>query len=432
MKWILFFTTCLVSQLLLGQQWQLDTVGQLPDSVSNNAVAYGMYQNEPYAFSFSGIGSGKTYQDIHLKSYRCNLVTGNCDTLMPLPDTLGKVAAGASRIGDVIYIIGGYHVYANGDEKSSSLVHRFHIPTQTYLTDGAEIPVPIDDHVQVVYRDSLIYCITGWHDTRNVEDVQVYDVVNNVWLQGTSVPNNSIYESFGASGTIVGDTIYYFGGARFGFNFPAQNYVRKGVINPANPLDISWDFFTPDNNQFGYRMAAATIGNDEYWLGGSGVTYNYNGVAYNGSGGVEPQQYVLNLRADSTWNKDSIAGLPMDLRGLVQADANELYFMGGMLANQEVSDQLLKLTLVPPVGLGDVTEVSGLTVYPNPSRGEVTLEGISVGSKVAVYAMQGTLIKEFTVLNQQVRLNVQDLPKGMYVLRVEGDDTILQTILSKQ
>lgn len=432
MKWILFFTACLVNHLLMGQQWQLDTIGQLPNSVSNNAVAFGMYQNEPYAFSFSGIGSGKTYQDIHLKSYRCNLISGICDTILPLPDTLGKVAAGASRVGDVIYIIGGYHVYANGNEKSSSLVHRFHIPTQTYLTDGAEIPVPIDDHVQVVYRDSLIYCITGWHDTRNVEDVQVYDVVNNEWLQGTSVPNNSIYESFGASGTIVGDSIYYFGGARFGFNFPAQNYMRKGVINPANPLDIAWNFFTPDNNQYGYRMASATIGNDAFWLGGSGVTYNYDGIAYNNSGGVGPQQYVLNLDADSTWNKDSIAGLPMDLRGLVQAEANELYFMGGMLANQLVSDQLLKLTLAPPVGIDFVTEIDVLHIYPNPSSTNIWVQNAEIGSTLQVYSMLGDLVDEKLIDRESISINVEQYPRGMYVIRVEGNTTIKQAIFNKQ
>jgi|GEM_PF-5619179 len=36
----------------------------------------------------------------------------------------------------------------------------------------------------------------------------------------------------------------------------------------------------------GYRMAATSVENEAYWLGGSNNTYNYNGIAYDGSGGV--------------------------------------------------------------------------------------------------------------------------------------------------
>ena len=40
------------------------------------------------------------------------------------------------------------------------------------MPDGADIPKAIDDQVQAVWQDSLIYVITGWSNTTNVVDVQ--------------------------------------------------------------------------------------------------------------------------------------------------------------------------------------------------------------------------------------------------------------------
>ena len=119
-------------------------------------------------------------------------------------------------------------------------------------------------------------------------NVQIYDPATNSWTVGTPTPDNHEYKSFGASGAIVGNTIYYFGGAAIGNKFPIQNQLRKGVINPNEPTDITWSISIPDPKMVGYRMAATTVGNQVHWIGGSGVTYNYNGIAYNGSGGVPP------------------------------------------------------------------------------------------------------------------------------------------------
>ena len=118
-------------------------------------------------------------------------------------------------------------------------MHRYDIISNTYLADGKNIPVATDDHVQAVWRDSLIYLITGWSNTGNIPDVQIYNPSLDAWEVGTAIPNNHFYKSFGASGTISGDTIYYFGGASSG-SFGPQNQLRKGVINPQEPIQIDW------------------------------------------------------------------------------------------------------------------------------------------------------------------------------------------------
>ncbi|MEM8909289.1 MAG: hypothetical protein AAGD05_15695, partial [Bacteroidota bacterium] len=275
---LLFICCC---PLVWSQNWEITEVGLLPEAVSNNAVVEGFINGVPYLYSFSGIDASKNSAGIHLKSWRYNTQTGESMSLPDLPDTMGKIAAGASRIGDIIYIMGGYYVFENGNELTSEKVHRYDILNNTYLSDGAPIPVPVDDQVQVVWRDSLIFLVTGWRNTTNVPDVQIYNPSTDEWQVGTSVPNNFNYTSFGASGAIIGDTIFYFGGAAaifpVGNPFPIQSWLRKGVINPDDPTSINWSLSQFDPNVNGYRAGATTVGSTIFWLGGSGITYNFDG-----------------------------------------------------------------------------------------------------------------------------------------------------------
>jgi len=322
--------------------WEISPVKNLPIKTSNQAVSEGFIDKKPYLYSFGGIDSTKVYSGIHQKSFRYNITNEIWSEIAPLPDTLGKIANAASRINDTIYIIGGYHVFSNGSEKSSNKVHRFDIVNNLFLEDATPLPLAIDDQVQVVWKNKLIYIITGWSDNKNVPNVQIYHPKKNIWYKGTPVPNNHIYKSFGASGTIIGDTIYYFGGAAMGKNYPIQNYLRKGIINPENPTQITWSYQVIDSLTYGYRMAATKYKNQAIWIGGSSKTYNYNGIAYDNSGGVIPNRRILSLNNNkfkAYFNKN----IPMDLRGIVYIHDSLKYLIGGMEKNQKVSNKVYKI-----------------------------------------------------------------------------------------
>jgi len=368
MKTIIFLIGIFIFHFT-NAQLSIQEIANLPVSVSNNAVCEGFINNQPFVFSFAGIDSTKNYAGLHLKAFRYDVQTNNVMTLPDLPDTLGKIACAASRVGDTIYISGGYHVFSNGNEVSSNRMHRFDISTNSYLSDGNNIPVATDDHVQAVWRDSLIYLITGWNNTGNIPNVQIYNPYFNSWMQGTALPNNNIYKSFGASGMIYGDTIYYFGGAKSSFGFGIQNQLRKGIINPNDPTDITWSFEVPDDNINGYRMAATTVGSTLHWIGGSNITYNYNGIAYNGSGGVPTSNRDLFISVESIhWSENFLTEIPMDLRGIANVSDSVKYIMGGMIANQEVTNKIYKLEwdltfLTQNEGNSNSIQVQ---FYPNP------------------------------------------------------------------
>lgn len=328
-----------------AQKWTLTEAGTLPEAASNNAVCEGFVGETPYVYSFAGIDKTKLYSGIHLKSFRLNTLTGKSERIPDLPDTLGKVAASASRVKDKIYIIGGYHVFSNRTELSSNKVHRYDPESNTYLPDGKPIPVAIDDHVQAVWRDSLIYVITGWSDKANVSDVQIYNPASDSWTMGTPTPDNHQYKSFGASGMIKGDTIFYFGGASMGKSFPIQNQLRIGVIDPANPTEVEWSVQIPNAQITGYRMASTLVNEQVLWFGGSTVTYNYNGIAYNKSGGVPPANRILTLDSTDSQHMESMVfpGLPMDLRGIASISNTVKYLAGGMLTDQTVTNKVFRL-----------------------------------------------------------------------------------------
>ena len=339
-SYILIFLFCYTT----NAQVTITEISTLPERISNNAVCEGFIDGTPYIFSFGGIDSTKLYTGIHLKSFRYNTLTGKTIQIPDLPDTLGKIAMAASRIGNIIYIAGGYHVFKDDSELSSNKMHRYDIKNNVFLDDGADIPTPIDDHVQALWRDSLLFIVTGWSNKTNVSGVQIYNPATDSWVIGSSTSNDDNYKSFGASGIIVKDTIYYFGGARSSKGFGIQNQLRKGIINPSDPSQITWSISTPDSSINGYRMACTAVDENIYWIGGSTVTYNYNGVAYNGSGGVPPSSRIVWTSTNNVvLNKIYQSEIPMDLRGVANVSDKIKYIAGGMMANQTVTNKIYKI-----------------------------------------------------------------------------------------
>lgn len=429
---ILFILICFNSKAQSsGFDWIISEKQPMPMAVANNAVTGVEINGNNYVYSFGGIDSTKIWSGINKKSFRYDVTNDLWDTIPDLPDTLGKIASGASTIDSIIYIIGGYYVFANNNEISSNRVHRFNTLTNTYLSDGTPIPVAIDDHVQAVYKDSLIFIVTGWSNTTNVPNVQIYNPANDSWLTGTATPNNNTYKAFGATGTILGDTLYYHGGASTGFNFPIQNTLRKGYINPLNPTQITW--FNSSTSFSTYRAVAFPFGSNEVcFLGGSSKTYNFNGIAYNGSGGVAPRNKLSTYDLATTQVTDSIpfvddlgmpfqGSIPMDLRGAYFNLNFGLFVCGGMLENQIVSNKTFHITYAVLDAIEENNPLSFKT-FPNPTHQAVKLVFEDAEKKdLQLTDLNGKIVFKTTTTANEVNLDVSSYPKGIYILSVISD-----------
>jgi len=428
-----FLTLFLITINCKSQLSYIALIGQLsdmPEPISNNAVVEGWANGVPYIFSFGGIDSTKLWSGIHLKAFRYNTVTNIWDTIPSLPDTLGKIASAASWVDSVIYIIGGYHVYANSNEASSAKVHRFDPRTNTYLSDGMDIPVPIDDHVQAVWNDSLIYVITGWSNSGNVPNVQIYDPANNNWLVGTPTPNNNTYKAFGASGIIIGNTIYYHGGASNSLNFPGQSILRIGQINPTNPTQITWSM--QNTNFITYRSACVESFGNPFWIGGSELTYNYNGIAYNGSGGVPNKSSILGYEI-GTFDSIMMTSilLPIDLRG-VAINNNGYYLAGGMDSQQKVSKNTYLIQIPIFDGIDEQKSLPFKT-YPNPTASHINLLFDEIENKtIQLIDVVGNEVLKLQSHSNNIQLDVSTYPKGIYFIKVTSEkESSTQKIIIK-
>jgi len=396
-------------------------VANMPMPISNNAVVEGYANDTAYMYSFGGIDSTKIWSGITNKSFRYNTITDVWDTIPDLPNPNAVIAAGASYVDSIIYIMGGYQVLSNGNEISSNIVNRFDPRTNTYLSNGANIPVATDDHVQAVYKDSLIYVITGWNNNGNIPNVQIYDPANDNWLTGTPVPNNNTYKAFGASGIIKGDTIYYHGGASTGTNFPGQSTLRIGEIDANDPTQITWS--SQSTPHISYR-SACTIGDDDFslfWIGGSSETYNYNGIAYNGTGGVLPRATALSTNSGSFFEESTPnIPLPMDLRGIANIDFRK-YIAGGMLQGQVVSNKTFQLHPYILIGIDEQKKSNPFQLYPNPTSEKINL--VFKEKENRVITLVNIIGKEVLRIENNklnLQLDVSNYSKGIYFVKVES------------
>ncbi len=411
---------CLNACAQLGWTWTELT--SMPFKTANNSVTHATVNGTTYIYSFGGIDTTKTYSGIHQKSFRYNVSTDSWVYIQPLPDTLGKIAGAASTVKNKIYIIGGYHVLANGDEVSSDKVHRYDPFSNVFYPDGAPIPVPIDDHVQCVWRDSLIFVVTGWSNNGNKPDVQIYDPANDSWQVGTSLPFNNNYIAFGASGQIIGDTIYYHGGTAGAFSFTARNHLRRGIINPNDPTDITWDYLGDNPGDPNYRSACVAHGSRVFWIGGSGVAYNYDGIAYNGSGGVPALDRILFYDFDGPpWFEGT--GAPysvMDLRGAGQVSPTSWIICGGMMGAQEVVNRAFLLEYDPVVaGVQDNDELV-IELFPNPVQNRLFIKSNQKITDLKVWSVEGKLLlHQDNLLNGLLDVSFLE-DEGIYILEFNG------------
>ena len=415
---LLMACLCSIASLKAQSPFSWKRLADLPIPISNNAVVSAKAGSNTYVYSFGGISSGRTYKSITKKCFRYNPASNSWDSIPDLPSKEALVAMAASEVRDTIYICGGYSVDSLGNEKTNEKLFRFVPAINSFIKPGADVPVPTDDQVQVVWKDSLIYLISGWSTNRNISEVQVYNPVSSSWSQADPVPANNRYMSFGASGVFIGDTIYYLGGAAFVSNFRIQNILRMGVVDPLDPLKIIWS--TPNSSTpfTGYRMASLSEDSHPIWIGGSSVTYNYDGIAYNGTGPVSPEDRTLVYlqdRAELRSYSNSGHGV-MDLRGIANLGGGKYIVCGGMEAGPGVTSECWQLDY-NNVYLGRPTDDNATIEAVLVEKVYYLPAGISSDTRYEIYQLNGQLVKIHEVRKDGLQINLEELSAGCYLIK---------------
>ena len=325
----------------LAQIWT--TVPSLPIPVTNNAVAAGSQGGTAVVYSFLGLDSTKRWNGVSNKAFRWMVGASKWEEIQSVPGP-GRLAGTAQAIGDKIYLFGGYTVAEDGTERSVPSVDVYS-PSSATWSSGSPMPVPVDDAVSGVWRDSLIYLVSGWHDDDNVSNVQIYDPAADSWQQGTPIPGRPV---FGHAGGIAGNTIVYVDGVRRSTStqrYRIEPASWRGEINPDDPTVITWSALSSHPGPPLYRAAAGTVGSLVVFAGGTDNPYNYNGIGYNGVP-AKPLNGVFGFDVlTRDWHPLPALGAPsMDHRGIVVA-GERLVIVGGMTEGQRVTAQVVYATV---------------------------------------------------------------------------------------
>lgn len=311
---------------------------RLPAPVANNAVAAVEGPEGVVVFSFLGMDSTKVWSGVTTAAYRWDVGSEEgWRAIEPVPGP-GRLAAAVQVVGGRIFLIGGYTVGEDGSEHSVPDVNVYDPVMETW-SRVADMPLPVDDAVSGLWRDSLIFLVSGWHDTGNVSDVQIYDPTEDLWSAATPIPGAPV---FGHTGAIAGDEIIYVGGAKIVDGRPrfvVDSAAWRGRIDPANPTKVAWEAVARPPGSPTYRAAGASFGGFAVFLGGAGNPYNYNGIGYDGAPS-SPRRQLLAYHPQGGWI--GLLAPPiatMDHRSLGVA-GGLVFLAGGMLDRQQVSDRV--------------------------------------------------------------------------------------------
>jgi N-acetylneuraminic acid mutarotase len=326
-----------------------EPIPDLPGPVANNAVAQIRVGDRHILVSLMGLGAGKTWKDVIGSAHRLTVGQDAWEPLPPVPGSGGRLAGTAVGIGEKVYVFGGYTVGSDGSELSVELVHRLDPLTGEY-EELASMPVPVDDAVSLVHRGRFIYLVSGWHDSGNVNLVQVYDSREDRWFQATPFPGDPV---FGHAGGIVGRRLVICDGVGIRTpvgrrrSFGAVSACYAGTIDADNPARIDWKRLTHHGGPGMYRMAAAgsrRLGMIVF-AGGSDNPYNYDGVGYDGNpSSPSARVFGFDLAGDGWRELGELPEASMDHRGLLEIGA-EFLILGGMRAGQAVSPGVIRFRL---------------------------------------------------------------------------------------
>ena len=309
----------------------------LPRPVSNNAVAALQVDRAWEVYSFLGLDTTRVWSGVRSWAFRWRMTDSVWTEIAPVPGP-GRLAATAQAVRGRIFVFGGYTVAEDGSESSRPEVDILNPGTGVW-TRGAPFPVPVDDAVSGVWRDSLVYVVSGWHDRANVPDVQVYDAVEDRWFAADSIPGPPV---FGHAGAASGDVLVYMDGAAVVQGNPRFQLAPgswRGTIDPRRPERVGWEPLPAHPGPALYRAAAVGVEEGVIVYGGTDNPYNYDGIGYDGvPAEARAGGFMISL-PEGRWR--ALPPLPapsMDHRNLVRA-GDVLILIGGMDRTRAVTDR---------------------------------------------------------------------------------------------
>ncbi|MGH1343651.1 MAG: Kelch repeat-containing protein [Nannocystales bacterium] len=314
----------------------------LPVARSNNAVAAVLTPTGVAVVSALGLAPGKLWSDVVSDAW--SLGTSGWRPLPAVPGP-GRLASVALGIDDRLLLIGGYTVGADHTEVSRPGIDVWSVSSGAWSV-GPVMPIPVDDAVASVWRNRWVVLVSGWSNDDNVSDVQLLDLEDGSWHEGTPIPGAAV---FGHAGAMWNDTLVYCDGVRV---VPASGEARRSFVANAGCYlgqfgddvgAIEWRSVPPHPGVARYRMAAGAAKGLVVFAGGTDNPYNYDGLGYDGTPAAPTNTaFAWDVAAKRWVDLPPLPEPSMDHRGLVNVEG-DLVLVGGLNAKREPTNRVWRL-----------------------------------------------------------------------------------------
>lgn len=421
-----------VSSATVGAQdgWEWSQLKAMPVATAQNAVSSVQIEGEKYIYSFGGISDSLKIDDIHQRVFCYDVANDWWSERFPVGDTLGKIGAAASAVNGKIYVMGGHHLEEDTTVVCSDKNHVYNPFIDTFEVDAAALPIPVTDHAQAVWRDSLIFNLGGWSNGMSIADVQIFNPVFNSWQQGTPVGTDSIDQVFGGAAYILKDTIYYVGGVgQSSQGFFETNLLRTGVIDPNDPTQIDWQDDQVLSNGAHYGAVCSGHSQTVFCLGGAAEAHDFSGMAYADSSPVVPDAALVTYTSNSS---NSSTVFPTDFSrmgwgGIAKLGGGNWMLTGGIDSLQMATSSTLLLHNQDLSNINQSKQPPFFEVVDDGDFYRVRTENVGV---IDIYNVAGQRLFSRSKKLADVLINKNDLENGM-LLFVYDDDTNVPVTIKK-
>ena len=71
------------------------------------------------------------------------------------------------------------------------------------------------------------------------------------------------------------------------------------------------------------------------------------------------------------------------------------------------------------VNLNNIEPTSKVNIYPNPATNHINIAGLGWETILEIYNISGQLVRQEFITNNMERINIENLPKGIYNITLQ-------------
>lgn len=224
-------------------------------------------------------------------------------------------------------------------------------------------------------------------------------------------------------------------------HFNAQNYTVTVAVNPNNAGSVSGG----GSYTYGQTCTVTASANNGYaftnWTENGSqvstnasysftVTGNRNLVANfaqnthtihasAGANGIITPSGTITVAHGASQSFSMIPDSDYEVQE-VYIDGNPIGAMTSYTFTNVTTDHYIHVTFMHVDAVGE-SNSNTITVYPNPTKGEVTLDGEGI-NHIRIVNIQGQTVYNAKAEGEQVRIDLSNLAKGIYMLHIDTEN----------